>query len=120
MELPEHLRLALLDTALASPSIKALWFSFGPHAPLVPYIRSKRPDILIFHQLHSVHEAVESLRAGTADVIVAQGSEAGGHGKLEGTGTGIMVLLPEIVQAVKKWEREEGKGKKVPVLAAVG
>jgi NAD(P)H-dependent flavin oxidoreductase YrpB (nitropropane dioxygenase family) len=114
MKLPPEARNALLDVALSDQRVKALWFSFGDFSAIVEDLRKRRPDILIFHQLHSAHEVVESLRRGHADVIVAQGTESGGHGRWDGTGTGALVLLPEVVAAVKKWETEEGNGKKVP------
>lgn len=119
VSLPESERQAMLDLALSNPRVKALWFSFGEHSSLVPLIRAKRPDILIFHQLHSASEAVRSLERGTADVIVAQGTESGGHGRLDGTGTGGLVLLPEIVRAVRSFESKHGKPH-IPVLATGG
>jgi NAD(P)H-dependent flavin oxidoreductase YrpB (nitropropane dioxygenase family) len=65
----------MLDVALSEEAIKAIWLSFGYPSSLVPHVRKRRPDILIFHQLHSAREAVDSLRKGNADVIVAQGTE---------------------------------------------
>ena len=54
--------------------------------------------------------------AGGADVVVAQGSEAGGHRSIDGkpaspeaTSVGVMALLPQVVDAVR-----------VPVVAAGG
>jgi len=57
------------------------------------------------HMVSTVHEARRAAEAG-ADVIVAQGTEGGGHVWLMGT----MVLVPQVVRAVAP----------LPVLAAGG
>jgi NAD(P)H-dependent flavin oxidoreductase YrpB (nitropropane dioxygenase family) len=57
------------------------------------------------HMVSTVHEARRAADAG-ADVIVAQGSEGGGHVGL----IGAMVLVPQVVRAVAP----------LPVLAAGG
>jgi len=59
----------------------------------------------VMHMVSSVHEATRAAEAG-ADVIVAQGTEGGGHVWLIGT----MVLVPQVVRAVAP----------LPVLAAGG
>jgi nitronate monooxygenase len=59
--------------------------------------RAKQAGCLVFYQIGSVADAIAAERAG-ADVIIAQGVEAGGHvrGRLP-----LSVLLPEVVAAVK-------------------
>ena len=68
--------------------------------------RSDVPDEELILQVCSLAEARGAARLG-ADVIVAQGSEAGGHGAARRT---VFTLLPEIVDAVRP----------IPVLAAGG
>ncbi|MFZ1862607.1 MAG: nitronate monooxygenase [Polyangiales bacterium] len=65
----------------------------------------KSHGLLVVHQVGSVAQAKEAARAG-ADVIVAQGFEAGGH--VHG-GVTSLTLLPQVVRAVD-----------VPVVAAGG
>ena len=67
---------------------------------------AKAADVPVFAQVQSVEGAREALAAG-AEVIVAQGSEAGGHGAARGT----MTLVPEVVDLV---------GERAIVLAAGG
>lgn len=67
--------------------------------------RVKSHGVLVLHQVGSVAQAVEAVAAG-ADVIVAQGFEAGGH--VHGRVTSL-ALLPQVVQAVD-----------VPVVASGG
>lgn len=59
--------------------------------------RAKQAGCVVLYQVGSAADAVAAERAG-ADVIIAQGVEAGGHvrGKLP-----LSVLLPEVVAAVK-------------------
>lgn len=61
--------------------------------------------ILVMHQVHTVKQALEAARRGV-DVIIAQGSEAGGHG---GT-VSAMSLIPQVVDAVSP----------IPVVASGG
>lgn len=58
--------------------------------------RAKAHGLLVFYQVGSVEDAILAAEAG-ADVIIAQGVEAGGH--VRGT-TSSLVLLPEVVQSV--------------------
>ena len=78
----------LLDVVLEhSPA--AVMLSFGDpseHAAKVKRTRSK-----LICQVQSCEQAREAVQAG-ADIIVAQGTEAGGHGMLRGT----ITLVPEI------------------------
>ncbi|WP_116653232.1 NAD(P)H-dependent flavin oxidoreductase [Pelagibacterium sediminicola] len=67
--------------------------------------RLRAAGIIVIYQVGSVDEALAAERAG-AQIIIAQGCEAGGH--VRGT-TPLHVLLPQVVDAVT-----------VPVLAAGG
>jgi nitronate monooxygenase/enoyl-[acyl-carrier protein] reductase II len=57
--------------------------------------RAHDAGILVIHQIHTVRQAVEAAARGV-DVIIAQGSEAGGHGWT----VGAMILIPQVVDAV--------------------
>jgi nitronate monooxygenase len=93
----------LLDLALAAkPS--AVWLSFGD--PAIFAGRIKDAGALLVCQVQSVAMAEDAVAKG-ADIIVAQGGEAGGHG----ISAGSIALVPAIVDAV---------GEKVPVLMAGG
>lgn len=92
----------LLDLALeAKPS--AIFLSFGSVAKFSSQIRAE--DCVLMAQVQTVAQARDAVAHG-ADVIVAQGGEAGGHGGLRGT----LALVPAVVDAV--WP--------APVLAAGG
>lgn len=93
----------LLDLALAArPS--AIWLSFGDVAPFADRIKSA--GALLVCQVQTEAMAREALAAG-ADLLVAQGAEAGGHGASRGT----LALVPALVDLA---------GPGVPVLAAGG
>jgi len=81
----------------------AIMLSFGDPSPFAAAIRAA--DARLICQVQSVAEAREALGAG-ADVIVAQGTEAGGHGQSEP----LFTLLPQVVDACPD----------VPVVAAGG
>lgn len=94
---------ALLDVAFGHP-IRLVASALGaPHAELVQ--RAHDSDVLVAALAGRAEHAVRHRAAGV-DLIVAQGTEAGGH-----TGTiATMVLVPEVVDAVAP----------TPVLAAGG
>jgi enoyl-[acyl-carrier protein] reductase II len=69
------------------------------------FARAHASGARVMHMVSTVHEARRAVEAG-ADIIVAQGSEGGGHVGLIGT----MVLVPQVVRAVAP----------LPVLAAGG
>jgi nitronate monooxygenase len=81
-----------------------IFLSFGDPTPFIPTIRGAGRKLIL--QVCSLAEARDAARLG-ADVIVAQGSEAGGHGAARRT---LFTLLPEVVDAVRP----------IPVLAAGG
>jgi nitronate monooxygenase len=97
------LRPELLDRVL-DRGPDPMFLSFGDPSPFIPKIRAAGRRLIL--QVASLGEAVEAARLG-ADVIVAQGSEAGGHGAAR---RALFALLPEIVDAVRP----------IPVLAAGG
>jgi nitronate monooxygenase len=81
----------LLDRALARRPA-AVMLSFGDPRPFVSAIRAA--DAKLICQVQTRAQALEAVEAG-ADVIVAQGAEAGGHGQTEP----LFTLLPQIVDA---------------------
>jgi nitronate monooxygenase len=92
----------VLDAAIAQePS--AIMLSFGDPKPFVDTIRAT--DIAVMVQVTSMEEARRALEVG-ADVIVAQGSEAGGHGG----GRATLPFVPAVVDIAGT----------TPVLAAGG
>lgn len=92
-----------LDVALERRPV-AVILSFGDPAPFAD--RIKRSGAALICQVQTVAMARDAVSKG-ADVVVAQGSEAGGHGITRGT----MALVPAVVDAV---------GGAVPVVAAGG
>ena len=93
----------LLDIALERKPV-AVMLSFGDPAPFVERIKNAGARLIC--QVQTVAMAKEALAAG-ADILVAQGTEGGGHG----ISRGLITLLPEIVDAVAS---------RVPVVAAGG
>ena len=93
----------LLDIALERKPV-AVMLSFGDARPFAS--RIKRAGALVICQVQSLSLAREAVDAG-ADILVAQGTEAGGHGGARG----LVTLVPEIVDAF---------GPGVPVVAAGG
>src|SRR6266545_2920654 len=93
----------LLDIALdANP--RAIMLSFGDPAPFAPKI--KTAGALLICQVQSEEMARQALDAG-ADVLIAQGTEAGGHGASRTT----LDIVPAIVDLAAG---------RVPVVAAGG
>jgi len=93
----------LLDPVLSARP-DAVWLSFGDPAPFVSKIKAAGAKLIC--QVQSLEMARDAV-AGGADIIVAQGSEAGGHGMSRGS----IALVPSIVDAV---------GHEVPVAMAGG
>ncbi len=94
---------AALDVALdARPA--AIMLSFGDPSPFIARIRDAGCKIIC--QVQTLAQAKQAAAAG-ADVIIAQGRDAGGH---SGTTRGTMGLVPAVVDAVAP----------VPVVAAGG
>ena len=82
---------------------KAILLSFGQLGRFVAPI--KQAGLPLIAQVQSVTQARSAVEEG-ADIIVAQGTEAGGHGSVRST----LPLVPAVVDAVGK----------VPVVAAGG
>lgn len=85
---------ALLEQAL-SHAPAALMLSFGDPRPHAPGIIAA--GALLICQVQNLAHAREAIEAG-ADIIVAQGSEAGGHGAVRAT----MTLVPEIASLLQR------------------
>jgi enoyl-[acyl-carrier protein] reductase II len=83
----------------------AVSFALGNPRRLVEPVRSIGAKAI--HQVHTVAQAREAAELGV-DVIIAQGSEAGGQGMAAGVGA--LALVPEVAEAVAP----------IPVLAAGG
>lgn len=78
----------LLDQVLERRA-RAIFLSFGDPAPFAAKIRDAGAALIC--QVQCLDHARSAIDAG-ADVVVAQGSEAGGHGHTRGT----MTLVPEL------------------------
>jgi nitronate monooxygenase len=92
-----------LDVALdAKPA--AVMLSFGDPTPFAPRVRDAGCKIIC--QVQTLAQAKQAAAAG-ADIIIAQGRDAGGH---SGTTRGTMGLVPAVVDAVSP----------IPVVAAGG
>jgi nitronate monooxygenase len=83
----------------------AMMLSFGDPAPFVPAIREAGAKLIL--QVTDLAEARQAVQLG-ADVIVAQGTEAGGHGARRGRST--LPFVPVVVDLAAP----------TPVLAAGG
>jgi nitronate monooxygenase len=86
-------------------SPRAVMLSFGDPSPFVESIREAGAVVII--QVTDLEEARQAVDLG-ADVIVAQGTEAGGHGARRGRST--LPFVPAVVDLAAP----------VPVLAAGG
>src|SRR5215468_3964503 len=93
----------LLDIALAAKP-RAIMLSFGDPAPFAP--RIKDAGALLICQVQSEDMARQALDAG-ADILIAQGTEAGGHGASRTT----IDIVPAIIDLAAG---------RVPVVAAGG
>lgn len=93
----------LLDIALAARP-RAIMLAFGDPNPFAPRIKSA--GALLFCQVQTEDMARQALDAG-ADILIAQGTEAGGHGASRTT----IDIVPAIVDLAAG---------RVPVVAAGG
>jgi nitronate monooxygenase len=92
----------LLDGVLARKPA-AVMLSFGDPAPFAAAIRNSGAKLIC--QVQTVAQAREAKAAG-ADVVIAQGTEAGGHGQSEP----LFTLLPQVADICQD----------IPVVAAGG
>ena len=83
----------------------AVSFALGDPGGLVD--RAHLAGARVIHQVHTVSQARDAARRGV-DVVIAQGSEAGGQGMTAGVGA--LALVPQVADAVAP----------IPVLAAGG
>lgn len=75
-------------------------------------VREAYPDTQVWIQVGTLREALEAVKSKhSPDVLVIQGTEAGGHGRAK-DGLGTITLLPEVYDAVK----HSG----IPLIAAGG
>lgn len=95
-------RPSLLDLVLDHAPV-AVMFSFGDCRPFIGRVHES--DAKVICQVQNLEDAIRAVDNG-ADIIVAQGTEAGGHGASRGT----LALVPAVVDAVAP----------VPVVAAGG
>jgi nitronate monooxygenase len=93
-----------VERALAFRPAAAL-LAFGDPAPFVPAVRDAGATLII--QVTDLDEARQAIEVG-ADVIVAQGTESGGHGAARGVST--LPFVPVVVDLAGS----------IPVLAAGG
>jgi nitronate monooxygenase/enoyl-[acyl-carrier protein] reductase II len=101
-----HLLLTLDEEAFAltlKAKPAAISFAGGDPGDFVKRVHNE--GILVIHQVHTVQQAHQAADRGV-DVIIAQGSEAGGHG---GT-VSALSLIPQVVDAVSP----------IPVVASGG
>ncbi len=73
----------------------AIFLSFGDPLPFTPTIRAAGVPLIC--QMQGIEDAERALDAG-ADIVVAQGAEAGGHGETRTTFT----LVPEVCDLVRR------------------
>ncbi len=97
----------LLDVAFSHP-VALVANALGP-APPVMIERARSAGVAVGALVGSPEHAIRQARAGV-DVIIAAGTEAGGHCGEVGT----IVLVPEVIEALR------GIGSTLPVLAAGG
>ena len=88
----------LLETVLWHRP-RAIFLSFGNPAPFIPKI--KAAGALAICQVQTRKDAQHAIESG-ADLIVAQGTEAGGHGERRGG----MTLVPEVADLIAKTRPE--------------
>jgi NAD(P)H-dependent flavin oxidoreductase YrpB (nitropropane dioxygenase family) len=102
----------LIDVALNHP-IRLIASALGPPPPVMVE-RARAADVPVAALVGTVEHARRQVEAG-ADLIVAQGGEAGGHtGEIS-----TMVLVPEVVDALSSLARLRHE-RPLPVLAAGG
>lgn len=89
------LTLSLLDATLARRP-RAVMLSFGDPAPFAPAIHAAQIPLLC--QCQTLEHARAALDAG-ATILIAQGTEAGGHAATRAT----MTLVPEIADHLAKY-----------------
>ncbi|KAG6919541.1 hypothetical protein DXG01_005131 [Tephrocybe rancida] len=101
LETPNAAARELLSVATDN-NVRAVWLSFGAQLhSWIKYIRESEREpgaTTIVIQVNSVQEALVAVNDWKADVIVAQGIEAGGHGS--GSAPPLLTLLSEILSVI--------------------
>lgn len=112
------------DLAAALPVVArfkpaAVWFfapsSIAALAEWTHKYRQASPETKVWVQVGSVREALDVVKEVEPDVLVVQGTDAGGHGLAQGAG--LISLLPEVSDAVFAQLPDE---KERPLLVAAG
>ena len=80
---------------------KAVFLSFADPAPVAPMVREAGVPLIV--QVQTLRDARRAVEVG-AEIVVAQGSEAGGHGERRAT----MTLVPEVADMVARHDIEHG------------
>jgi NAD(P)H-dependent flavin oxidoreductase YrpB (nitropropane dioxygenase family) len=87
---------AVLDAALAErPAVMSFAWPAADQPLAAIFARAHDAGSKVMHMVSRVDEAVRAIEAG-ADIIVAQGTEGGGHVGVMGT----MALVPQVVNAI--------------------
>lgn len=86
----------ILAAVESSQLISCVWLFGGSETPWIELLKVEFPRVKVIVQVHTVEAAQQVARAG-ANVLVAQGSDAGGHGGAESSS--ILTLVPEIIRA---------------------
>ncbi|KAF1971421.1 inosine monophosphate dehydrogenase [Bimuria novae-zelandiae CBS 107.79] len=115
------------DLATALPLIRkyrpaAVWF-FAPSSlsslqEWTAQTRAASPHTKIWIQIGSVREALDAVSHAAPDVLVVQGTDAGGHGLARGAS--LFTLLPEVHDALCQQQAAQSTSSSMPVLAAAG
>lgn len=109
--------------AIKNWSPVAVWM-FGAHknenyAALAERVRQANGGrTKIWIQVGNVADAIEVVTQAKPDVLVVQGTDAGGHGLKKGAG--IITLLPEVHDALKAQVEAQAINKIPPLIAAGG
>jgi len=82
-----------LLTLVLERNPSAMFLSFGDPAPFVAI--AKEANVPVICQIQTLKDAIHAVEVG-ADIIVAQGTEAGGHGEKRATFT----LVPEVADYI--------------------
>ncbi|KAF9428615.1 hypothetical protein BGZ94_001736 [Podila epigama] len=92
------------------------WFSFGDYRPYLRLVREHgAPGSKVIVQVSTVTEAIQA-QDDAVDVIVVQGTEAGGHGARKVSP--LLTLLPEVISALEA--NNKAKNVAVPAVLAAG
>lgn len=96
-----------------------VWLSFGDANDFKSWtegIRDTSPETKIWVQIGTVSAALETARACQPDVLVLQGSDAGGHGHAHSSS--IITLIPEVADALAQ-DGFDGD-RRIPLIATGG